>query len=113
MEKMLVDVVASVADVAVYHDFAPEQAALPLVIVQRVGGDGWAFVGEVADDVYQVRFFVSVWDRSRLDALDLSRKIERALCARENVRALGAGVSLADADTGKRGVGQDFLVWGI
>ena len=39
MEESLIDAISRVLpDVDVYHDFAPEEAEFPLVIVQRVGG---------------------------------------------------------------------------
>lgn len=68
MDSLLIRAInQAVPDVDVYHDFAPEEAEFPLVIVQRVGGAGCLFLDH-NDDGYEVRFSVSVWDVDRLGA---------------------------------------------
>ena len=102
MEESLISAISHVLpDVDVYHDFAPEEAEFPLVIVQRVGGAGCLFLDH-NDDGYEVRFSVSVWDVDRLGAVERS-----VLDSLE-----GYALSAADAvvlDDGRRGMVQDFV----
>lgn len=111
MEKQIIAAVKSVLpDVAVYHDYAPEEAALPLVIIQRVGGGGHVFLDEPASGGYEVRFYVSIWAQERLPVVAMSQTIEAALLALQGVWAPAAAVALSDPDSGRRGMGQDFFV---
>lgn len=108
MEESLIDAISRVLpDVDVYHDFAPEEAEFPLVIVQRVGGGGCLFLDH-NDDGYEVRFSVSVWDVDRLGAVEKSRAVERSVL--DSLE--GYALSAADAvvlDDGRRGMVQDFV----
>ena len=41
MEKMLIDAISSaLPNIDIYHDFAPEEAVFPLVVIRREGGAG-------------------------------------------------------------------------
>lgn len=108
VEESLIDAISRVLpDVDVYHDFAPEEAEFPLVIVQRVGGAGCLFL-DYNDDGYEVRFSVSVWDVDRLGVVEKSRAVERSIL--DSLE--GYALSAADAvvlDDGRRGMVQDFV----
>ena len=93
----------------VFHDFAPDNAAAPFAVLQRVGGAGGLYLGGVG--AYQIRFQLSVWADTRVQAADISRRAENALCTLPRVCADGAGLADYDADTGLRGLRQDFLVF--
>ena len=108
MDSLLIRAInQAVPDVDVYHDFAPEEAEFPLVIVQRVGGAGCLFLDH-NDDGYEVRFSVSVWDVDRLSAVEKSRAVERSVL--DSLE--GYALSAADAvvlDDCRRGMVQDFV----
>lgn len=110
METAIIAAISSaLPDVEIYHDYAYEEAVLPLVIVERVGGEGNLFLSSEAGG-YHIRFYISVWTMDRLDAINRSKAIETAILALPNTSVLGAAVSLTDEETGKRGMGQDFVI---
>lgn len=112
MEKQLIKAIQSVEpDLPVYHDYAPEEAVLPLAIIRREGGAGHLFL-EQGQEGYSVRFYVSVWAGSRLEAVRLSHALEAAVCDLPSAFAMGAAEALFDPETGKRGMGQDFVLTG-
>lgn len=109
VERLLISAVKSVLpEIKVYHDFAPESAKPPFVLLARVGGAGRRYFG--GDATAEVRMQISVWADGRIEALALSLRIADALCALPEVSAAEAAVSVFDADTGWRGMRQDFMV---
>ena len=82
MEKTIIDAIRSaLPTVEVYHDFAPDDAGSPLVVLQRVGGAGNLFIDNATPGGYQIRLQLAVWAVSRLEAVSLSLRIEKALAA--------------------------------
>lgn len=111
MEKSIVGAVKSaLPNIDVYHDFAPEESRLPLVVIQRVGGEGNLYLDRSTDGGYQVRFSLSVWDYSRLSVVEKSRLIEDRICDDLVAVPLSAADSVVIADTGAYGMVQDFLI---
>ena len=57
MEKMLIDAISSaLPNIDIYHDFAPEEAVFPLVVIRREGGAGRVFLNH-AEETQKIRFF--------------------------------------------------------
>ena len=111
MEKMLIEAIqGAVPGVDVYHDYASEESAMPLLILQRVGGAGPLFLDHQTPGGYQVRFSVIAWAADRLHAVALSQQVEAALLDLPGVAAVSAADALADTETGNRGMVQDFWV---
>lgn len=109
MEKMLIKAVsAALPGVDVYHDFAPEGAVCPLVVIRRIGGAGRVFMNH-EEPVSQVRFSVSVWDTNRLSAVEKSLSVERSVLSSLEAYALSAAESVVLED-GRRGMVQDFVI---
>lgn len=111
MEKQVIDAVRRVLPwVDVYHDYAPEEAALPLIVVQRVGGGGGLFIDHHEPGGYQVRFSVSVWDKSRLESVEKSRALEKSLLDLPTSYAVAAADAVYLHETGAYGMVQDFVI---
>lgn len=110
MDSLLIRAInQAVPDVDVYHDFAPEEAEFPLVIVQRVGGAGNLFINPMEEDGYEVRFSVSVWDVDRLGAVAKSIEIEKSVLSSLEAYAVSAAESVV-LDDDRRGMVQDFVI---
>lgn len=109
MEKMLIDAISSaLPNIDIYHDFAPEEAVFPLVVVRREGGAGRVFIDH-AEETQKIRFSVSVWDTSRLSVVEKSLSVERSVLSLLEAYALSAAESVVLED-GRRGMVQDFVV---
>ena len=109
MEKMLIDAISSaLPNIDIYHDFAPEEAVFPLVVIRREGGAGRIFIDH-AEETQKIRFSVSVWDTSRLSAVEKSLSVERSVLTLLEAYALSAAESVVMED-GRRGMVQDFVV---
>ena len=109
MEKMLIDAISSaLPSIDIYHDFAPEEAVFPLVVIRREGGAGRVFLDH-AEETQKIRFSVSVWDTSRLSAVEKSLSVERSVLSLLEAYALSAAESVVLED-GRRGMVQDFMV---
>lgn len=109
MEKMLIDAISSaLPNIDIYHDFAPEEAVFPLVVIRREGGAGRVFLDH-AEETQKIRFSVSVWDGDRLSAVEKSLAVERAILGSMEGYALFAAESVVLED-GRRGMVQDFVV---
>lgn len=111
IEVMIVQAVKRVrADMDVFHDFAPDNAAVPFVVISRVGGEGNLYLDHQTDGGYHVRMQVSVWAEERLESVNISRQIENELNLLQGVRAVSAALSAVDPDVGWFGMHQDFYV---
>nr|DAV07394.1 MAG TPA: hypothetical protein [Caudoviricetes sp.] len=109
MEKMLIDAISSaLPNIDIYHDFAPEEAVFPLVVIRREGGAGRVFIDH-AEETQKIRFSVSVWDTSRLSAVEKSLSVERSVLSLLEAYALSAAESVVLED-GRCGMVQDFVV---
>ena len=109
MEKMLIDAISSaLPNIDIYHDFAPEEAVFPLVVIRREGGAGRVFLDH-AEETQKIRFGVSVWDGDRLSAVEKSLAVERAILGSMEGYALSAAESVVLED-GRRGMVQDFVI---
>lgn len=111
MEQTIIEAIhTALPGVEVYHDFAPDNAGHPLVVMQRVGGAGNLFMDSGTPGGYQIRLQVAVWAAARLEAVSLALHIERALSALPGVAPIGAAQADFDAETELRGMRQDFYV---
>lgn len=109
MEKMLIDAISSaLPNIDIYHDFAPEEAVFPLVVIRREGGAGRVFLDH-AEETQKIRFSVSVWDTSRLSVVEKSLSVERSVLSLLEAYALSAAESVVLED-GRCGMVQDFVV---
>lgn len=109
MEKMLIDAISSaLPNIDIYHDFAPEEAVFPLVVIRREGGAGRVFIDH-AEETQKIRFSVSVWDTSRLSAVEKSLSVEQSVLSLLEAYALSAAESVVLED-GRCGMVQDFVV---
>lgn len=92
----------------VYHDVAPNSAAAPYVVIQRVGGVGHQYLDYQTPGAYQVRLQVAVWAADRLSAIRHSRAVESALLELPAATSIGAAVAAHDPDADLFGMRQDF-----
>lgn len=113
MEKELIDAIRLyLPEIDIYHDFAPEESEFPLIIVQRLGGSGNRFVDHDTDGGYEMRFTIASWADGRMEANRIGEIVENALNTLSCCVPVAAPESMADTDTGRRGVVQDFLITG-
>lgn len=98
---------------ATYPDVAPENAALPRIVYQQVGGEVVNFRERSDPGVDVARIQVTCWAKSRAAASTLSKQAEQAIRAATSMQAepIGARVNAHEPDTGLFGSSQDFRVW--
>jgi hypothetical protein len=94
-------------------DVAPTSTARPYVTYQAIGGATQRFVDGAAPTLRNTRVQINVWSSTRLEASQLIRQIEDALCAATafTARPESEPVSSVDEDLGLRGAMQDFSIW--
>lgn len=110
MEHKIINAIKDILpNLPIYHDFAPEKVNIPFLVLQRVGGAGNLLFDEEIG-CYEVRFQLTVWSDNRLNAIDLSNKIEQSLLQLPIIRVAGAAEATFDPDVGWRGMRQDFFI---
>lgn len=110
--KIIEQIKSILPNIAIYHDFAIEEANVPFVVLARVGGAGKLFLDRETVGGYEIRLQVSVWAGNRIHAIELSRQIEQALFGLPECAALGASVASFDVQKNWRGMRQDFMLIG-
>lgn len=112
IEKTIIRKIKEInAELPVYHDFAPQNAKPPLVILARVGGAGKLFLDRETEGGYEIRIQVTVWAENRVTAILMSNQIESILFRLPELSSQGAAVATHDPDTDWRGMRQDFLIF--
>ncbi len=97
----------------VYPDVAPEGTTAPYATWQGIGGKSIRFLNNQAGDKRNTLMQVSVWSSTRLEALNLIRQIEDALCAASQFVCTPEGepLSMKEPDTGLYGSVQRFSIY--
>ena len=96
-----------------YPDIAPPNTAAPWVTWQGIGGKTARFLDNSAADRRHTLMQISVWSKTRAEALGLIRAIEDALCATDLFYAgpQGEPLSTYEEDTQRYGCIQRFEIW--
>lgn len=105
---LIAKIKAALPTIKVYHDVAPNDAAAPYVVIQRVGGAGHQYLDYQTSGAYQVRLQVAVWAADRLSANRHSRAIESTILELPTTAPIGAAVAAHDPDADLFGMRQDF-----
>jgi hypothetical protein len=98
----------------VFPDVAPARTARPYVTYQQIGGGVLNMVANVAPGVRNSMLQISVWANTRMEAMQVSRAIEDAMCstsAFKAARPIAAAVADYDSEIPVYGCRQDFTVW--
>lgn len=112
IEQTIIEKIKEINDkLNIYHDFAPQNAQPPLVVLSRVGGAGNRFLDRETTGGYEIRVQVSVWATDRVTAIKISRAIEQTLFRLPELSSNGAAVATYDPETDWRGMRQDFLIF--
>lgn len=112
MEEALVVILKALCP-RVFPDFAPLRTPKPYVTWQGIGGQTLRFTEGTAADKRNALIQVNVWAASRLQASNLARSIEDALCSTATLtaRPVGEQTSTAEEDLGLYGTIQTFDIW--
>jgi hypothetical protein len=113
IESNLVAALGPLVGNRVYPDVAPANVTLPFCTYQQVGGKAVNFVGAESSDKKNARIQITVWSKTRKQAMELIREIEDEMVkAPLLAEVVGAAISRYDAETTYRGAMQDFSFWG-
>lgn len=98
--------------VRTYPDVAPANTAAPWITWQGIGGESLRNLDNSAADKRHTLLQVSVWSKTRLEALSLIRQAEDALCdsAAWIARPQGEPLSTYEPDTQLYGCIQRFEI---
>lgn len=112
MESDLVTLLQTVCP-RVFPDVAPANTAKPFVTWQPLGGESLRFLDNAAPDKRNTYMQVSVYGTTRLEALNLIRAAEAALCASPAfiVKPQGEPISTYEEDTTLYGAMQRYSIW--
>lgn len=96
-----------------YPDVAPAGTVPPYITWQSLGGEALRYGDNSAPDKRNALLQVSVWSKTRLEALTIIHQVEDALCASSTLttKPLGEPSSVSEQDTGLRGSIQRFDIW--
>lgn len=97
----------------VFPDVAPNGTDYPFVVWHQLGGEALRFGDNTAPDKRNALVQVNVWSKTRLEALNMIRQIEDAICDSTawQARPEGEAVSLYEQDADIRGCLQRFDIW--
>lgn len=109
MKKIFDSIKLALPDAKIYHDFAPNDAVSPFVVVQIVGGEGHIFIDRAVGG-YNRRLQVTVWDADKAGSIENSRLIEGEIIKSINVTPNGAAMADYDVDVGLYGMRQHFTI---
>lgn len=96
-----------------YPDVAPAGTEPTYCVWQALGGESARFLDNTAADKRNTLMQISVWSKTRLDAITKIRAIEDLLCAATEftARPQGEAASTYEADTQLYGSMQRFEIW--
>lgn len=96
----------------VFPDVAPAGTATPYATWQGIGGETIRFIDNTAGGKRDTLMQVSIWSKTRSEALTLIRQIEDLLCASSafQCRPEGESVSIYESDTLLYGSIQRFSI---
>ena len=97
----------------VFPDVAPSGTAKPFMTWQALGGESLRFLDNAAPDKRNTYMQVSVYSTTRLEALNLIRAAEEALCASPAfiVKPQGEPIGTYEENTTLYGAIQRFSIW--
>lgn len=97
----------------VYPDIAPQEASVPYITHQDVGGESINFMDGAAPGKGNTRLQVNVWAKTRAEAKAISLAAEGILRSAPALATtvLGSLMTTVDATTGYRGTIQHFSIW--
>lgn len=109
LEEELVLLLGPLAGGRVYPDAAPEDATLPFIVYQQVGGTAFWYVENAIPSHRHARVQIGVWATSRQEANGIAHAIERAICESGLVaEPYGAFTAVSEPDMRMYGTRQDF-----
>ena len=113
MESQLLAVLGPLVGGRAYPDFAPEDAALPYVTYQAVGGQPINYTEGSVPDIENARVQINVWAARRIPASELGKQVEDAMRLAPSLRTtvITGRVATFDEETGYRGTRQDFSIY--
>lgn len=113
LESQIFDALKTLVSNRVYPDIATENAVLPYITYQQVGGRGVNFLDSATPSKKNARIQINVWGETRIQVADLSRLVEDTMRAATSLQTsvLGASVAMYEPVTKLRGTRQDFSVW--
>ena len=96
-----------------YPDIAPDGVTVPYLIWQALGGESIYFMDATPADKRNTLMQVSVWAKTRAEALSTIRAIEAALCASSKFTCSPEGEPVSDyePDIPLYGSIQRFSIW--
>ena len=97
----------------VFPDVAPSGTDAPFIAWQALGGESLRFLDNAAPDKRNTYMQVSVYSKTRAEALALIRAAEAAMCASPALIAKPQGepISTYEEDTTLYGAIQRFSIW--
>ena len=97
----------------VYPDVAPVGTVTPYVTWQAIGGYAVRFLDGSAPDKRNTLMQINVWSKTRIEAINLIRQIEDAVCASSLWQAVpqGEAISTFESDTQLYGSIQTIDIW--
>jgi hypothetical protein len=95
-----------------YPDIGPQDATLPYMTYQQVGGDPANFLAGIPSK-RNGRFQINAWARTRAESATLIRSAEDLMRTTSTLNAttLGGAIAVFEPDTKLFGSSQDFSVW--
>ena len=113
VESSIFDALKTLVNNRVYPDIGPENAVLPYITFQQVGGSSINFIDPTSPSKKNSRFQVNVWAATRSSASTIAAQAEEALRSATALQTtvLGAPVSSYEPETKLRGARQDFSFW--
>lgn len=98
---------------AVFPLVAPEDAPLPRIVYQQVGGKEVSYMEDTPPDLENARMQIACWADTAIAAAELSQRVRDALIQASSMQArpLGARSGVYESDTRLYGARQDFSVW--
>jgi hypothetical protein len=113
LEEKLSEVLGGLVNGNVSPDVVPDtDQVFPWITFQQVGGRaGWYMEREVPSRLH-ARVQVNVWAKTRMEAAEIARQVEVAICAGFDVaEPYGAPVASYEDKVRLYGTRQDFGIW--
>ena len=112
VESDIYTALSSLASGRLYPDVGPEDAVLPYLTYQQVGGDPANFL-RGNPSKRNGRFQINAWARTRVESASLIRAAEDAIrsAVTLNATTIGGAIAVFEPDTKLYGAIQDFSIW--